>query len=78
MDHPISGQTVFDTRRSGAEEMHIPLKQLTRAAAEPLGRFGIVAVRGSSSTEALQACIRLKKVYGMQQAVVLTRDDAAG
>ena len=52
--------------RDGIETLQIPLADLSRAAAEPLRLKQLIAVVGASSTQAQQACIRLARVYGLQ------------
>ena len=57
--------------RDGIGTLQIPLADLSRAAAEPLRLKQVVAVVGTSSTQAQQACIRLARVYGLQNVKLL-------
>lgn len=63
---------------SGVEMMHIPLESLRAEAAEQFRSFKHVLIVCSKSGTALnadrrcwQACVRLRRVFGLQQAAIL-------
>ncbi|BDA50188.1 hypothetical protein COCOBI_15-3170 [Coccomyxa sp. Obi] len=65
----------------GAQVLQIPLDLLRGERVEQLKRFEHVLVTSSESGPRLeadrrcwQACVRLRRVYGLQQAAILERD----
>jgi hypothetical protein len=68
---------------AGATVKHIPLEELRAEAAEGLKEFAHVLVtslepsEGPDSVDAdrrcWQACVRLRRVYGLSQAVILEK-----
>jgi hypothetical protein len=61
----------------GAQVLLIPLEELRAEAALSLHKFQLVAVvsaeavQADAETRVWQACVRLRRVYGLEQAIAL-------
>lgn len=72
LDVSTNGDATPSANAEGdVRSQHIPLKQLSREAAESLRKYHVVAVVGDDSAQALQAYTRLHRVFGIKTVRLL-------